>query len=44
MLKLLEDDSYSQRMKTELKKVWDILGSKEASVNAAEMIKLTAGI
>ena len=44
LLKILSDNEYRNRIKTDLDEVWKILGSKEASVNAAKLIKLTAGI
>lgn len=44
LLRILEDDKYKEKITNALKEVWEILGSKEASVNAAKLIKQTAGI
>lgn len=43
-VKILTDKVYRDEMINNLNKVWDILGSKEASENAAHVIKQTAGI
>lgn len=40
--KILTDNEYRKKIKTDLEEVWKILGSKEASVNAAKLIKQTA--
>jgi lipid-A-disaccharide synthase len=37
--KLLTDDGYRNELKSNLKRVWDILGDKDASLNAADIIK-----
>ncbi|HWA06942.1 MAG TPA: lipid-A-disaccharide synthase [Ignavibacteria bacterium] len=44
LLKIIEDDNYSRKIKADLMEVWNILGSKEASANAAKLIKSTAEI
>ncbi len=43
-VKILTDKVYRDEMIINLNKVWYILGSKEASENAAKVIKQTAGI
>jgi lipid-A-disaccharide synthase len=44
LLRILNDNDYRNRIISDLKEVWEILGSKEASINAARLIKQTAGI
>lgn len=44
LLMILNDTDYRNRIIKDLKEVWQILGSKEASINAARLIKQTAGI
>ncbi|NOS84565.1 MAG: lipid-A-disaccharide synthase, partial [Ignavibacteria bacterium] len=44
LLRILNDTDYRNKIITDLKEVWEILGSKDASINAAKLIKQTAGI
>lgn len=44
LIKILENDKYKEKITYDLQEVWKILGSKEASVNAAKLIKQAAGI
>ena len=44
LMMILEGNKYKEKITKDLKEVWEILGSKEASVNAAKLIKQTAGI
>lgn len=43
-LKILNDKSYRQKISEDLKQVWEILGSGNASRNAAKLVKEAAGI
>lgn len=43
-LKILNDKSYRQKISEDLKHVWEILGSGNASRNAAKLVKEAAGI
>ncbi|MCC6866742.1 MAG: lipid-A-disaccharide synthase [Ignavibacteria bacterium] len=43
-LKILENTDYRNQIIANLKEVWNILGSKDASKNAAALIKETSGI
>ena len=43
-LKILTDDAYRTRMLGDLRKIWDTLGSKDASSNAASLIIERAGL
>ncbi|MBE2218366.1 MAG: lipid-A-disaccharide synthase [Ignavibacteria bacterium] len=43
-LKILTDDAYRTRMLGDLRKIWDTLGSKDASSNAAALIIKRAGL
>lgn len=43
-LKILTDDAYRTRMLGDLRKIWDTLGSKDASSNAAALIIERAGL
>lgn len=42
--KILSSESYSREISNELRKVWDILGDKNASENAAVYVRGAAGI
>jgi lipid-A-disaccharide synthase len=42
--RILTDESYRNKMKSDLKKIWSILGDENASNNAAKIIKQTAGL
>lgn len=42
--KILTNDNYRIEMENNLKKIWEILGDKNASGNAAMIIKQTAGL
>ena len=43
-LKILTDEAYRTRMLGDLRKIWDTLGSKDASSNAASLIIERAGL
>lgn len=43
-LKILNDEGYRKQIVNDLKEIWNILGSKDASKNAAMQVKETAGI
>ncbi len=43
-IKILNDESYRKQMLDDLRKIWDTLGSKDASQNAASLIVERAGL